>query len=90
MCHHAHQNPLSPQPGNSQVFFNVVRPCIGAVWGDATVGVVDATVGVVDAITEGCAKSTGPRGVFTTWFLHWLLLCSCNVNILRSEYDVCE
>jgi len=39
------------------------------MWGDATigvvdvtVGVVDATVGVVDAITEGCAKSTGPRG----------------------------
>lgn len=46
-----------------------MRPCIGAVWGDATVGVidatmgvVDATVGVVDAIIEGCAKSTGSRG----------------------------
>jgi len=74
VCHHAHQNPVSPQPGNSQVF-SVVRPCIRAVWGDATigvvdatVGVVDATVGVVDAITEGCAKSTGPRGCVYHWF----------------------
>lgn len=49
------------------------------MWGDATVGVVDATVGVVDAITEGCAESTGPRGMFTTWFspLAFIVLLYC-------------